>query len=175
MNFIANTLINTLSIIFCLIILSVTYSSKNRKFKSYRIFNWLIFVTIALALSDTLARTEHGSVVDILFLNQLGNFLLFSINPLVPTLWVLYVVYLTLGKSKTYVRLAHFSIIYLILNFGLVIANLFLNFLYTIDDANIYTRGPLFFLPFAIYYLPVIMSFIYLYIRRKDINKKNDV
>lgn len=172
MSFVANLVINALTITMLVIVLSRTILRSNRTSLTYHIFNAIVIVTITLLISDTIGRMDGATEFSVPIANHLGNFLLFVLNPVPALLWILFVIGHVYedGKilKKTMIPIASYFLLHLL---G-VILNLFFHFYYYIDANNVYIRGPLFLITVGIALLPLIFAFILTIKHRHKIDSK---
>ena len=129
-------LINTVMFVFL-------HKQKARQSHSTKLFQWLIFSAVLVAIFETLswifAVPDHDAFRP---LHYISNVLFFSFNTLPAALGLYYLDYIitvSMEKSKKKIIL-YLSPVYL--NIGFVICNVFLDgLLFRIDSANTYYRG----------------------------------
>nr|WP_295975484.1 GGDEF domain-containing protein [uncultured Bacillus sp.] len=106
-------------------------------------------------------------------INHFGNFLVFLLNAILPSLWLLYVhfqVFQVEGKTR--------QLFYPLLaingaNVVMVILSQFFDWFYYIDLDNIYHRGPLFLLSASITIVMLLIPFVIIIVNHKKIEKKH--
>lgn len=165
-------IINSYSIIL-LLILSV-YSIKKFKKRTLKHTLYLMMaqITILMIIIDTLGRFDGKAETFYPLFNHLGNFFIFFLNPVLPSLWLLYVHnQIFYNDEKTKKSIPPLIIIFL-LNTSMVVANLFYGFLYYIDSGNIYHRGSLYILSVAGTFILLVAAYVLLIIYRKNIEKR---
>lgn len=165
-------IINGYSIIL-LLILSV-YSIRKFKKRTFKHTLYLMMaqMTILMIIIDTLGRFDGRPETFYPLVNHLGNFIIFFLNPILPSLWLLYVhnqIFYNDEKTKKFINPLIFIFL---LNTSMVIANLFYGFLYHIDSGNIYHRGPLYILSVSNTFILLVAAYTFLIIYRKKIEKR---
>lgn len=98
-----NLIMNTISI--AIIIIIFAHCSKRDKVVTLqsKIYMIMLLVTILLLVLDIFSRFDGNPYTIYPFLNHIGNFLVFMLNPVLPSLWLLYVhvrVYQEKDKTK---------------------------------------------------------------------------
>lgn len=144
MDLINNITLNTYSIL--LLIVIHLYSIKHKKDKSIssKLYLILVQLTIFMLIMDSLSRLDGKVESFYPILNHLGNFTIFLLSPILPSLWLIFVhteIFDNInGAKKLILPLVSLTII----NAILVALNLHFGWFYTITSQNIYVRGPLF-------------------------------
>lgn len=173
MNFTANIIISLYSIII-LCIISI-YSSKylDQKNIQSKLYQLMVYVTVILLIIDIMSRFD-GKPETIIYpvLNHTGNFLLFTIGPLLPFVWILYVCYQIKGYNNFGIWFKPLFIINISLNTILVLLSQKFGLLYYIDSSNIYHRGPLFIFSVIDYLFLEVLSIYLVLLNLKRINEK---
>lgn len=173
MSLMQNLIIN----IYSILILLVLYH-QNNKFEDERKFNNKIFrsmmqLTFVLLVLDILSRFDGypGSIYPLL--NHIGNFFIFLLNPLLASLWLLYVHYQLFKEEDRTKKLITPLMVMNLINVTLVLLNQFFGWFYTINTDNIYKRGPYFVLPALVSVIIIVISIIWIIRYRNDIEKSN--
>ena len=170
MDFLANLVINSICIAILIVLLFVNLKNMKTKMFTPLFLQLIIVVGIILFIVDTLGRMDGTTNISVPFVNKIGNFLLFSFNPVLAILWLIHVLYYVVRDKKSIKKLAFPFIFFFASHLTLVIANLFFGFYYTIDSNNIYTRGPLYSLSILWAVLPLIVAFILTLVDRRRID-----
>lgn len=146
----------TISVLIFLFSLIVNYQSLLKK----KALLHLEISTAFLLFADYCAYTYRGDTSTSGFwFVHIGNFLLFFMVYLELLGLQLYLkVFIQETRKKKLIRLKVTGIISYLGILGLVL-NIFTGFIYTINDANLYVRGPLFFISFV---APLVIYFIFL-------------
>ena len=172
MDFLGNLVINSI----CMAILVVLFFAniKNTRGNIFgpRVFQLIISSGILLFAVDIIGRMDGLTNLSVPLANQIGNFLLFALNPLPPILWLIYVIYQVAGDTKLLKRLSLPFAAYFAANLVLVIVNLFFGYYYTIDSSNVYARGPVYPLAVVWAFLPLLVSFVITLIKRRRIDSR---
>ena len=172
MNLQFNIIINVFSIglLSIVYIHSLTHHEKGQL--QYRLFAMMLLATIALLVVDIFSRFDGHPGTIYTTINSYGNFLIFLLVPVHPSLWLLYVhdqVHKDAEKTKKLI----FPLVgvYTVHVIFLIVSQSF-GWLYTIDSGNFYHRGPLFILATALSILLVIAAFVFVIVNRKNIEKR---
>jgi GGDEF domain-containing protein len=133
----------------------------------------MLLLTILLLLFDILSRFDGNPYSAFPVFNQIGNFMVFFLSPVLPSLWILYIYNHVLGQFRKiryliYLLLGVFSAHTLLLIFSLRHG-----WFYYIDPNNIYHRGPLFRLPASLTVILLIASTLFIISNRKRIGSKH--
>lgn len=148
MSLASNIIIN----IYSLIIISILYFQSSKQDEKegtlqYKLFMRMLQVTAFLLVIDIFSRFDGKPDTIYPIFNQIGNFLIFLFNLILPSLWILYVHNQVIQKEAKTKRLMCYLGILNILNAILLIISQFFGWFYYIDSNNIYHRGPFFTLP----------------------------
>jgi len=172
MSFTANLVIDLIAIAILAIVFIFTIKSSNRTSMSNNIFIVLVVVSFLLLLADILGRMDGLTEFSVPLANYLGNFLLFTLNPLPAILWVLFLL-THIYDDQSKIRLAILPLmLYFFVHVVGVVLNLFFHFYYTIDTNNVYVRGPLFVITIIWAMIPLITGFVITLIKKHQIDKK---
>ncbi len=162
--------------IYSMLILSVIYHNTNKldyeKKYNDKIFKSMIKLTLVLLFIDILSRFDGNPDSIYLFLNHVGNFLVFLLSPVLASLWLLYVHYQIFNIEKKTRKLIKPLIGITLLNAILVVLNLFYGWFYYIDINNIYNRGPYFLISTLFSVILIVFAFILILRYRNNIGKK---
>lgn len=154
------------------IFLYFTYKYKYQKTVEQTLFKYLIISNIVMNVLDVLSRFDGLEQPYFAILNQIGNYLVFILTPLLPLIWTLYVNYrVNLSKRKLNQWL---SILFILFAINLVFATIAISrgLYYTINEQNIYERGPLYVLSLVYAYGLMIFSMIYIIKNQSRIDKR---
>ena len=136
---------NIFSIII-LVIIKIAYTRYGKSASSrYTFFIAILYIAILLLLFESPSRYDGGIEPYWRIFNVVGNFMLFLFSPILPSLWIMLVysqIYNTQLPSK---RMVIILVLANLFHLGMLIANQFTGWFYTIGPTNIYARGPLFF------------------------------
>ena len=165
-------ILNGYSIIVLVFILVHALQHAGTNVVQHKLYLALLQVTILMLVVDIFSRFDGNPGTIYQEINHVGNFLIFLLNPLLPSLWLLYAHFQVFHdervlKSWTYPLLAINGI-----NLMLLIMTQFSGWYYTIDLNNIYHRGSLFWIPVMMSAGLMLVSFMLIVFNRKRIEKK---
>ena len=172
MDFKSNLIINTYSIILLFIVYLHSRKHSEKEFLQYKLYIKMLLITIIMLVVDILSRFDGNPGTIYPYLNHLGNFLIFIISPILPSLWLSYVHYQIYLEDEKTKKLIYPLLAINAINAIMVLMSQFTGWLYYIDINNIYHRGSLFLLSASITVLLLLISFILIVINRKKIEKK---
>ena len=106
---------------------------------------WMIIVVIASCLADSLVFTVNGRPGKIFrILNYIGNIWVYLANVFIGPLWVV-LIDCHINGVRTKLRSQILNVIFFFI-FILNVINIFCPLMFIIDENNIYSRGPLFWI-----------------------------
>lgn len=144
MDFINNITLNGYSILFLTIISFYSLKHQDNISITSKLYFSMVMVTILLLFLDIFSRFDGRPDTIYALFNYSGNFLVFLLSPLLPSLWLIYV-HLQLFDDEMKTKKIILPLITLhVIHSLLVVFNLRFGWFYTIDFQNIYHRGPLF-------------------------------
>ena len=159
MGLINNIIINSFSILLLIILCFHSLRRTAEKTMQFRLYIGILLVTMLLLVLDMFSRTDGNSEALYPLFNHLSNLLLFLLNPLVPSLWLMYVAFqISHDENKTKKLILPLLGINVI-NVVMVIISKFKGWYYFIDNANVYHRGPYFIISTLITFLLVLVTF----------------
>ncbi|WMJ88378.1 GGDEF domain-containing protein [Anaerocolumna sp. MB42-C2] len=173
MNLASNIIINMYStgILIVIYIFSLKHNEENSL--QNKLYKWLLKITILMLFVDILSRFDGKTEPFYPLINHIGNFVVFLLNPIMSSLWLVYVydqIYHKIEKPK-YLLLLINAVNGL--NLVLLICTQFFGWYYYIDTDNIYHRGPLFLFAALVTTGFVLAAFILTLINRDRIDKKH--
>ena len=142
-----NLMLNLYSIVLLVVVDVHTQNHHDTRQLQNVLFLWVSRLTILLLVMDVLARFDGLDTPLHPIFNQVGNFMLYLMGPALVVCWFLYVHLQVTQRKKATVRLMKPLGILLAINALFCLVSLFFGWSYTIDDMNVYHRGPLFFYP----------------------------
>jgi len=137
--------------IYSILIIVIIHLNARKLFKkdslSDKLFLAILYLNVLMLGVEILSRFDGDvSVIHIVF-NRVGNFLVFLTNPILPSLWLLYVHYQVLrDEKKTRKLFKKLCAMYAVYAVSLAPSRIF-GWYYYIDQDNVYHRGPYFFVP----------------------------
>lgn len=172
-NFVSKVIINIYSVFILVIIFSQYISKDKNRPITHKIFMGIIQSAIVMLILDILSRFDGSVGMIYIMINHVSNFLIFSLNLLIASLWLLYVHYHIFIDIRRNKRLLH-SLIYLnISNVILLIISQPFGWIYYIDSNNIYHRGPFYVLTIFVNILLIVGAFILILKNKKKIDKRH--
>lgn len=169
----SNIFLNVYSIMIVLIIYFHALRSFEKESLQDRLYITILNITVLMLGIDILSRFDGYSSVIYPELNTLGNFLIFLMNPIIPSLWVVYVHYQVFRDERKVRQLICPLCIINVFNAGTLIVSQFFGWFYYIDSDNIYHRGPYFWLPVLITISLIFAAFAITLINRRRLDKKS--
>jgi diguanylate cyclase (GGDEF)-like protein len=122
---------------------------------------------------DILSRLDGHPGTLYAVANQTGNFLIFLLSPVLPSLWLLYA-YSQVDDAVRKIRLwLYLASLLIAANAILLILTQFFGWFYTIGAENIYRRGPLYWFPVSVTAVLAAAAFILVIINRKKIERRS--
>lgn len=173
MGFTTNLIIDFYSIIILVIIYFNAARHDEKKSFSYRLFRMMLIITIISLAADMLSRFDGRPDTFYPIWNAFGNGFIFLLNPVMPSLWIIYASFQIFQDENRIRRLIYPLIILNGINLFLVIVTQFSGWYYYIDEGNIYHRGPLFFLGASFSVGQLLVALVMIMVNRKKIDKKH--
>jgi diguanylate cyclase (GGDEF)-like protein len=173
MYFFDNAILNIFSVL--LLIILYTESRKHDVGASlqYKLYMHMLQATMLMLFVDILSRFDGNPGTIYPFINHAGNFLIFMLSPVVPSIWLLYAhceVFQDEEKTRKF-AIPLYGVI--AVNFVLLVISQFTGWFYYIDSGNIYHRGPLFLISAAFTMAFIFYALVLITVNRKKIEKKH--
>jgi len=172
LNFTFSLILNTYSIILLSIVCLHSLKQTERESLQYRLYMMMLQITILMLVVDILSRFDGRPDTIYPIINHFGNFLIFLFNPILPSLWLLYVHYQVFYSKKKMILLLYPLLAINAANAVLLILSQFFGWFYFIDSDNIYHRGSLFGLSISFTLVITLAAFFLIVTNRKKIEKK---
>lgn len=138
----------------------------------HKLFIRIIQITSFLLLIDIFSRFDGKPDTIYPFINHFGNFIIFMLNPVLPSIWLAYVHYQVFQDEIKTKKLFYPLLSINMINLILLIFNQFYGLYYYIDSDNIYHRGPFFGFSASITILLLLIATMLTIVNRKRIEKK---
>jgi diguanylate cyclase (GGDEF)-like protein len=173
MNFLNNIVMNIFSIMLLFILYIESKKHEVQASLQYKLYMQMLQVTMLMLVVDMLSRFDGNQGTVYRLINHTGNFLIFMIPPIMPSIWLLYVhneVFQNEDKTR------RFSIpLYLVfgINFVLLVISQITGWYYYIDAENVYHRGPFFLISALFTVALIVASLVLITVNRKKIEKKH--
>lgn len=173
MYFFDNVILNIFSIL--LLIILYTESRKHDVGGSlhYKLYMHMLQATMLMLFLDILSRFDGNPGTIYPFINHTGNFLIYMLSPVVPSIWLLYA-HCEVFQDEEKTRKFAIPLCGVIsVNFVLLVISQFTGWFYYIDSGNVYHRGPLFLMAAAFTMTLIFYAFVMITLNRKKIEKKH--
>lgn len=173
MNLADNIILNFYSI-GLLIIISVHASRYQEKvFFQHKLYMIMLYLTILMLVFDMLCRFDGNPGTYYSQFNFWGNFLLYLIGPVVPSLWLMYAHFQVFHEENRTKRLFLPLFVLFAANALITVFSLNFRWYYYIDAENIYHRGQYFWIPASITIGLILAAFLLIITNRSKIEKKH--
>jgi diguanylate cyclase (GGDEF)-like protein len=172
MNLISNIILNVYSIMIIIVIYAQALKCLKKDNFQDKLFIMMLNITILMLIIDIFSRFDGIVSPAFTLLNHLGNFFIFIMNPILPSIWVVYVYVQTFHNKRKIRKLIYFLCMVNGVNILSLISSQFFGWFYYIDSNNIYHRGKYFFLPVLITYLLILFAFVITLVYRKKLERK---
>lgn len=172
MNLLSNIIIDVYSIGIVIIIYIFSRKQNDDDTLQNKLYKGVLKITILMLMVDILSRFDGRPDTIYPILNQVGNFTIFLLGPVISSLWLLYVHDQIFKEEEKTKRLLLPIFIVNGLNIIFLLITQVNGWYYSIDADNIYRRGPMFYL--AAFYTDIFMiaAFILTLKNRDKINRK---
>jgi len=140
-----NIILNIYSIAVVLIICFHALKFFEKDSLSDKLYLLISYITVLMLGVDILSRFDGNTSVIYVVFNHVGNFLIFLMNPVLPSLWVAYVDFQVFRDERRIRRLFYPLCIINAINVVTLILSQVFGWFYYIDSNNVYHRGPFFF------------------------------
>ena len=175
MDFTGNLIINMYSIVILAIIYIHSIKHNEKDSLQYKLYMMMLQVTILMLALDIFSRFDGKLGKIYFFINHFGNFSIFLLNLILPSLWLLYVHLHVYQEERKTRRLFYPLLIINAINGIMLIFSQFFGWFYYIDANNIYHRGPVFLVPVFITFGLILVAFIITVKKRKNLEGKSFV
>ncbi len=164
-----NIVINGFSV--AILFLVIIYYERNgdKASRHTRLFLGMLKLSVVMMVVDSMGRFDGNPDSIYPVINWIGNFFLFLLAPVLPSLWLIYVNYYISpdGKISKFIKFIIAAVNVTI--FSLVIASQFTGLLYSINDLNIYERGPLYIISPLLTFVLLLTSMGYVVLYKHKI------
>lgn len=149
------------------------YNQSEEGFLSYRLFIHLIQINMFLIIIDLLGWAFNGLPGNLnLIYNTTFNLLLYILEPIAASLWVLYVNNQIFNDKKRLKKLSRILLFFLCLNGILSTVSVSTGWFFYVNSENIYSRGNFFLVHVAYCYGLLLCAFLMVFQNRKLIEKR---
>ncbi len=172
MNLTSNLILNAYSIALLILIYIQSKKQSGENYLQYKLYIGLLQITTLLLIVDTFSRFDGNAGTIFTIINYAGNFLIFLLGPVLPSLWLLYAQYQIFHDEEKTKSWMYPLIAISIANAVMLVMSQFWGWYYTIDAGNIYHRGSLFWIPVSIIFGLSLAAFVLIVANRKKIEKR---
>lgn len=174
MGIVGNAVINIYSIIILIVIYVQSVEKSKKKTIQKSIFLLMIDANIAMLVSDIFSRFDGMDRVFYPYINHVGNMLVFSLNLIPSSLWLLYVYSQTdRDKRMSFKKMSKVLVGVNLISLMLTLSSEITGLYYYIDSDNIYHRGPLFILPVILMLVIIGIAYYFIIRSRKKLERKH--
>lgn len=167
-----NLIINLYSIIILFIILLHCIKAENKELLHNRIYLLMLKIVMVLLVFDIFSRFDGRENVLYPLLNHMGNFFVFGLSLVLPSLFLIYV-HCQIFTKEEKTRKLYIPLIALnLLNLFFTVLSEFFGIYYSIDQNNIYHREPGFFIPVLITLSLLLITFAFIIANNKKFEKR---
>ena len=138
-----------------------------------KLFVTLVLTVCLMLIIDILGRFDGRPETIYPLLNYIGNFLVYLLNPVLPSIWILYVHHQIFHEEKIQMRVIAPILAVNAVNIVALVLSQFYGWFYTFDSGNIYHRGSFFWFPVTLTFAIAAAAFLYLVANRRKIDKKH--
>lgn len=171
MSLLSNIILNIYSIIILLIICVHALRLFEKESLQDKIYLMILYIAMVMLVVDILSRLDGNSHPSYPMLNAIGNFLIFLMSPIIPSLWVAYVHLHVFCDEKKTRRLIYPLCAINAINTVILMISQFFEWFYYIDSNNIYHRGEFYIFSALIPILLLFAAFAIAIINRKKLSK----
>lgn len=172
MDYLSIITIDLYSIVLLLCIYVQTYKIIESGLLDQKLYKRMLQTTILLLVLDIFSRFDGKSATAYIAMNHIANFLMFIVNLLLPSLWLMYSNYQVFHEKKKLRRLLYPLILINVVNAVMLVISQYAGWLYYIDLNNIYHRGPLYWFPVCITIILIAVSLVTIVVNHKKIENK---
>ncbi len=172
MGFLGIIILNLYSALLLSVMIFYTYRYGEKSNQQHKLFLYMLKINFLLLIFDIFGRFDGHLGTIYPFLNTIGNFTIFLLNPVLPSLWLLYASNQADKTNKNKKSLLYFILVVIIINIVILTVSQFNGCLYTIDENNIYHRGPLFWFDSVVMLAIILVAYAVIIQQRKNIEKQ---
>ncbi len=172
MDFISIVFINAYSMMLLMIICFHSLKHGEKLSLLHKLYRMIIQITILMLFVDIFSRLDGKPDTLYPVLNHIGNFMIFLLSPVIPSMWLLYVYHYVFPEEGKKRELMYPLLAINLVHVVLLVLSQFFGWFYYIDVHNIYHRGPLFLLSAFITVALLLVAYIIIVVNRKKIEKK---
>ena len=172
MNLIPNITINLYSMLILILIYIQSLKQADKEYLHNKLFIKFIKITFVLLIFDILGRFDGNPGTIYSIFNRFGNYMLFIFTPIIPSIWLAYVHYQIYQDETRTKKLFYPLLVANLINVIMVNLSQIYGWLYYVDSANIYHRGPLYWVSASIPFLSIMGTSIFIFANKKNLEDK---
>lgn len=173
MSLLSNIVVNLYSILILLVICLHALRLFEKDSLKDTLYLMILYAAMAMLIFDILSRFDGNYHALYPVLNSIGNFMIFLMSPIIPSLWVAYVhlnIYCDEERTR---RLIYPLCVINTVHAVILIISQFYGWFYFIDSNNIYHRGEFYIYSALVTVFLLFAAFVLVLVRRKKLNKKS--
>ncbi|KAF0224253.1 MAG: diguanylate cyclase [Erysipelotrichaceae bacterium] len=168
-----NFALNAYSIIILFVLLFHSIKQSDKNSLQFKLYFSIITITLLSLIFDSLARLDGQPNTILPILNHVGNFTIFLVSPILPSIWILYIHDEIFHDGTMTKRLVMPLFLVFGINAIFLIISQFTHWYYFIDAQNIYQRGPFFIISALFTILLMLFAFLMIIKNKKKIDSKH--
>lgn len=172
MFFTSNFIVNIYSVMILTIIYIHSLRHSEKSSVQYRLYMKIVQLTALMLVLDICGRFDGNPGTVYPIINYFGNILLFLLNPVIPSLWILYARNQVFHEEKITKQWLYPLLAVNAVNVLMTVLSQFFGWFYRIDSYNIYHRGPLYGIAACILISLILAALVLIVINREKIEKK---
>ena len=172
MNFTSNLIINIYSIVLLIIVWIHSLKHSEKDSLQNKLYRMILQVVVLMLVVDIFSRLDGNPDTVYPIFNYFGNFLIYLLSPILPSLWLLYTHHQVFDEEKKMGWLLYPLLSINAVNAIILVISQFFGWYYYIDSDNIYHRGPLFWFPASITIALMFAAFVLIAANHKKIERK---
>ncbi len=167
-----NAILNIFSLLLLAILFMYSLNRLDKNSIQQRAYYAMLVCTMVLLVLDIFSRFDGNAGTIYSLFNRAGNFLIFLLNPVLPSIWLIYVDSQIFHDDKRTKRLVILLLFLIAANFIVVLLSQSNGWYYTIDANNIYHRGPLFILASTLPFSLLLVAFMEVILNKEKLSTK---
>lgn len=170
-----NIVFNAYALVIVIILLFQLKRQHDHKAAQFRLFFSMGVVLIALLTADVFSRLDGTAQSWYPLANRISNWFVFLTNPVMPSLWLLFIHDQITGNPltlrKNLFKLSSLHLIYILI----IIIGQQSDAFFSIDADNIYHRGPMYWVPLVWTVTLILSSELIILLLRRKIESKHHI
>ncbi len=172
MNYLHNVAIDIYSMTILCFLTYHTMKTAERKNIQTLLYASMLFATFIMLSADLFSWFDGHTGSPFVQFNHIGNFVMFAMQTVLPSLHVLYIQHQVFHENKWKARLVLPLVGVFLINLSLLVLTQFNGWYYSIDAANVYHRGPHYLVAMSFFFLLLFAATLTAVVYRRHIEKK---